>query len=63
MERQSHRRALWVLLAHGGRFIEVHNRSVVFSSAAFEHVPAGYRARETYRIVDANTFIERFEIA
>ena len=63
MERQSHRRALWVLLALGDRFIEVHNRSVVFSSAAIENIPAGYRARETYRIVDANTFIERFEIA
>lgn len=37
--------------------------SVVFTSVAIENIPAGYRARETYRIIDTNTFIERFEIA
>jgi hypothetical protein len=37
--------------------------SVVFTSEAIENIPTGYRARETYRIVGPDAFIERFELA
>ncbi len=37
--------------------------SVVFTSEALENIPAGYRARETYRIIGPDEFIERFEMA
>ena len=37
--------------------------SVVFTSEAIENIPAGFPARETYRIVGPDEFVERFEIA
>lgn len=37
--------------------------SVVFRSEAIENIPAGFRARETYRILGPDEFIERFELA
>ena len=37
--------------------------SIVFTSEAIENIPPGFRARETYRIVGADEFIERFEMA
>lgn len=37
--------------------------SIVFTSEAIENIPAGFRARETYRIVGPDEFTERFEIA
>jgi len=37
--------------------------SIVFRSEAIENIPAGYRARETYRILGPDEFIERFELA
>ena len=37
--------------------------SVVFRSEAIENIPAGYRARETYRILGPDEFVERFEMA
>ena len=37
--------------------------SLVFTSEAIENIPAGYRARETYRILGPDEFVERFEIA
>ena len=38
-------------------------RTIVFVSEAIENIPAGYRARETYRILSRDEFTERFEIA
>ena len=35
----------------------------VFTSEAIENIPAGWRARETYRILSANEFTETFELA
>ena len=37
--------------------------SLVFTSEAIENIPAGFRARETYRILGPDEFIERFELA
>jgi hypothetical protein len=34
-----------------------------FQSEAIENIPAGYRAREIYKITGPNEFVERFEIA
>ena len=36
---------------------------IVFTSETIENIPAGYRARETYRILNENEFTETFEIA
>jgi hypothetical protein len=37
--------------------------NLVFVSESIENIPAGYRARETYQIVNENEFIEIFELA
>ena len=37
--------------------------SVVFTSESIENIPAGYRARETYRFLGHDEFVERFEMA
>ena len=36
---------------------------IVFISESLENIPAGYRAKETYRILNENEFREVFEIA
>ena len=36
---------------------------IVFISESLENIPAGYRAKETYRILNENEFLEIFEIA
>jgi hypothetical protein len=36
---------------------------LVFESEAIENIPPGWRARESYRIVNGNEFIETFELA
>lgn len=36
---------------------------IVFTSESLENIPAGYRARETYKIINENEFEEVFEIA
>ncbi len=36
---------------------------IVFVSESIENIPAGWRAKETYRIVNADEFIETFELA
>lgn len=43
--------------------ISADKKTFVFVSEAIENIPAGYRARETYKIVDRDNFIETFEIA
>jgi hypothetical protein len=38
-------------------------KALTFVSEGIENIPPGWRARETYRIVDANQFTETFELA
>ncbi len=38
-------------------------KTIVFVTEAIENIPAGYRARETYTILNENEFIERFDLA
>lgn len=38
-------------------------KTIVFLSEAIENIPAGFRARETYKITSDNEFTEVFEIA
>jgi hypothetical protein len=35
----------------------------VFTTEAIENIPAGFRARETYRVVSPTEFVEIFELA
>jgi hypothetical protein len=36
---------------------------MVFLSESIENIPPGWRARETYRILSENEFVETFELA
>jgi hypothetical protein len=36
---------------------------ITFVTESIENIPAGWRAKETYRILDADTFVETFELA
>jgi hypothetical protein len=38
-------------------------KTIVFTSEAIENIPAGWRARETYQLINENEFIETFELA
>ena len=38
-------------------------KTVVFISESIENIPAGFRAKETYRIISQNEFNETFELA
>ncbi len=38
-------------------------KTIVFTSENIENIPTGYRARETYKIVGPDEFLEIFEIA
>ena len=38
-------------------------KTIVFTSESIENIPAGYRARETYKILGRDEFTEVFEIA
>lgn len=37
--------------------------AIVFTSESIENIPAGWRARETYKIVSPDEFVEVFELA
>ena len=37
--------------------------TIIFVSEAIENIPAGWRARETYRVIGQDQFVERFELA
>jgi hypothetical protein len=39
------------------------SKTIVFTSESIENIPAGYRARETYKILGPDEFTEVFEIA
>jgi len=36
---------------------------IVFVSESIENIPAGWRARETYRVLGSDEFVERFDLA
>jgi hypothetical protein len=36
---------------------------IVFTTEGIENIPAGWRARETYKILGADEFVEVFELA
>jgi hypothetical protein len=38
-------------------------KTIAFVTEAIENIPAGYRAREMYTILNENEFIERFDLA
>jgi hypothetical protein len=38
-------------------------KTIIFTSESIENIPAGYRARETYKILGPDEFAEVFEIA
>ena len=38
-------------------------KTIVFTSESIENIPAGYRARETYKVLGPDEFVEVFEIA
>ena len=38
-------------------------KTIVFTSESIENIPAGFRARETYKILGPDEFTEVFEIA
>lgn len=38
-------------------------KTIVFISESIENIPAGFQARETYRIISQNEFNETFELA
>ena len=43
--------------------ISADKKAIVFLSESIENIPKGFRARESYKIVNQNEFIETFEIA
>jgi hypothetical protein len=43
--------------------ISLDGKTIVFISEAIENIPAGFRAKETYRIINENEFTETFELA
>ena len=43
--------------------ISADGKTIVFTSESIENIPAGWRARETYRIVNDDEFTETFELA
>lgn len=43
--------------------ISADGKTIAFISEAIENIPAGFRARETYQIINENEFTETFELA
>lgn len=43
--------------------ISADGKLIVFVSESLENIPAGYRAKETYKILNENEFTETFEVA
>jgi hypothetical protein len=38
-------------------------KTMVFTSESLENLPSGFRARESYRILNSDEFVEVFELA
>ena len=51
------------VVQHSLESISEDGRSFVFTSTAIENIPTGWRARETYRFLNADEFIETFALA
>lgn len=43
--------------------ISADGKEIIFTSEAIENIPAGWRARETYKIISPDEFTETFELA
>jgi len=43
--------------------VSADGKTLVFDTESIENIPAGYKARETYKILNENEFTETFEIA
>ena len=43
--------------------IAADGKTLVFTSESIENIPAGWRARETYKIIGPDEFVEVFELA
>jgi hypothetical protein len=43
--------------------VSTDGREVVFVTEAIENIPRGFRARESYKLIDSTSFEETFEIA
>ncbi|HWN11455.1 MAG TPA: hypothetical protein VNO50_19660 [Pyrinomonadaceae bacterium] len=43
--------------------VSADGKLIVFVSESLENIPQGYRAKETYKILNENEFMETFEIA
>lgn len=43
--------------------ISADGKTIVFTSESIENIPAGWRARETYKITGPDEFVEVFELA
>ena len=43
--------------------ISADSKEIVFTSEGMENIPAGWRARETYKIIGPDEFTETFELA
>jgi hypothetical protein len=43
--------------------VSADGKTLVFDSESIENIPAGYKARETYKILSENEFTETFEIS
>ena len=43
--------------------ISTDGKAIVFTSEGIENIPAGWRARETYKIIGPDEFTETFELA
>lgn len=56
-------RRLCLIIQYRSEAITPDTKPLVFSSGNLENLPAGWRARETYRILNSDEFIEVFELA
>jgi len=43
--------------------ISVDNRTITFTTTSIENIPPGWKAKETYRIINNDEFIETFALA
>ena len=43
--------------------ISLDKKTIVFISESIENIPPGFRAKETYQILNENEFTETFELA
>lgn len=43
--------------------VSADGKTITFTSEIIENIPAGWRARETYKVISADEFIEIFELA